>query len=244
MSSADCATDNVSCTVETCTGHVCSHVASDASCNASGDVCKPNKCDAVLSCKQVDISSQSILIDAATVGNGSFELGKKPATGWSEDGPYWIAKDCGTTGCQPGSNSALTKASVGKSLAWLGGVLDAGVGDLSQALMLPTGTRTLHIQADTNFQTQSTAAENEDSFEVRLMDADYVQIGAPLLSKSSADAQTGTTHPWTLNGVDVTVDASAHAGKVVSLSFWSSCDTASITDFFVDNVRVTATVCK
>jgi len=244
INNGDCATDNVSCTVETCSNHVCSHVATDSLCPASGDVCKPNKCDAAVSCKQVDISVQNTLMDADSIGNGSFELGSLPATGWSEDGPYYITKDCGAAGCIPGSNMGKTKASAGKVLAWLGGILDAGVGDLSHTLALPAGTRTLRIQADTNFQTQSKATTNNDFFQVRLMDASYVQIGGPLLSKSNLDAQTGSTHPWTLNGVDVTTDVSVYAGKVVSVSFWSSSDTASITDFFLDNVRVMATVCQ
>jgi hypothetical protein len=115
---------------------------------------------------------------------------------------------------------------------------------LSKTFALPAGARTLHIQADTNFQTQSKAAANKDYFQVRLMDTSYSQVGMPLVSKSSADAVTGVSHPWTLNGIDVTVDVSAYAGKVVSVSFWSSCDTASVTDFYVDNVRITASICQ
>lgn len=216
LNDSDCATDNEPCTAERCTNHVCSHV---------------------------DISTQTTLVDAS-VGNGSFELGSKPATGWAEDGEYWITQDCGTAGCTPGSNTGLTKASAGKSLAWLGGILDAGIGDLSKTLVLPAGATKLRILADTNFQTQSQVATNKDSFQVRLMDADYIQIGSPLLTKTNADAQTGSTHPWTANGVDVTAAVSAHAGKVVSVSFWSSCDTASVTDFYVDNVRIAVTTCQ
>ncbi|HEY0468674.1 MAG TPA: hypothetical protein VGC79_30980, partial [Polyangiaceae bacterium] len=216
LTGSDCATDNLVCTAETCTNHVCSHV---------------------------DITSQKTLIDADTIGNGSFELGTQPATGWAEDGKYWITKDCGATGCTPGSNSGKTKANPGKVLAWLGGILDAGVGDLSQTLVLPAGAQALRIKADTNFQTSNKTTANKDYFQVRLMDASYVQIGSPLLSKSNLDAVTGNTHPWVPDGVDVTVDVSAHAGKVVSISFWSSSDMALITDFFLDNVRVTATIC-
>ena len=245
LSGADCASDSVSCTVETCTNHVCSHVATDSQCAASTDVCKPNKCDAAQGCKQVDISAQTTLIDADTVGNGSFELGTEPATGWNEDGKYWITRDCGTTtGCTPGSNNGKIKASAGRALAWMGGVNDAGIGDLSKTLLLPAGARSLRIRADLNFQTVNKTVMNRDYFELRLMDAAYVQIGSPLLSLSNTDAVTGSTHPWTFDGVDKTVDVSAYAGKVVTISFWTSCDTAYITDFYLDNVRVTATVCQ
>jgi len=221
-------------------------VATDSLCSPSGNICKPSKCDAVAGCKQVDISTQATLIDADTVGNGSFELGSKPATGWSEVGKYWLTRDCVATSCIPGSNSTVMKASAGKVLAWLGGVPDAGVGELSQTLTLPAGTQTLHIQADTSFQTQKNIAANADSFQLRLMDAAYVQIGSPLVTKSAVDIPATGARPWAANGIDVTPDVSAYAGKIVTLSFWSSCDTGagSITDFYVDNVRVTATICK
>jgi hypothetical protein len=245
LTSADCAADSVNCTVATCTNHVCSQVPTDSVCPLSGDVCNPNRCDAVAGCKPVDISTQVTLIDATTVGNGSFETGTQPATGWREDGDYWLTKDCVTVnGCNPGSNSGKTFASAGRVLAWLGGANDSGIGDLNQPLSLPAGAKRLRILADANFQTQSKNTSNKDYFQVRLMDAAYVQIGSPLLAKSNVDAQTGPTYLWTANGVDVTADVSAHAGKVVSVSFWASCDTQSMTDFYLDNVRVTATICK
>ena len=244
VNDADCATDNVACTVETCTNHVCSHVATDSLClPASGDVCKPNKCDAVQGCKVVDISSSVDLVTAdSKTGNGSFELGTKPATDWSEVGAYWLTQNCASPGCAGSTGKTLPSA--GQALAWLGGVLDAGIGDLNHLMPLPAGTTKLHILADTNFQTKSATAANHDYLTVRMMDASYMPIGAPLMSKSAADAQTGTAHAWTLNGLNVTVDMSAYAGTDVSISFLSDTDTTLNTDFFIDNVRVTATVCQ
>jgi len=44
--------------------------------------------------------------------------------------------------------------------------------------------------------------------------------------------------------VDVSAYASAHPGEDSYISFWSSVDGSVVTDFFLDNVRVNATVCQ
>ena len=245
----DCASDNVSCTVETCSNHVCTHVATDSQCSGT-DACHPGKCDANTGCTTVSISPLTQTLISATKNNGSFETfdtdsagDPHPATGWKEDGPYWLTRDCTDAQCK-GSNSSPTYASAGKALAWFGGVTDAAIGDLNRVISLPVGAISLHVQADTNFQTASTAASNKDLFQVRLMDSAYEQIGQPLFAQSAADAQTGTTHMWTSNGIDVMSDVSALAGQSVSLSFWSSSDTKQISDFFIDNVRVSVTYCQ
>jgi len=107
---------------------------------------------------------------------------------------------------------------------------------------LPAGAVSLHVQADTNFQTGSTT--NAGYFQVRLMDAGYAQIGAPLYSKSAASVQLGDTHVWTTNGIDVTTDVTALGGTDVSISFYSYTDPLHLSDFFLDNVRVSVTVCQ
>ena len=248
---ADCATDNVSCTVETCSNHVCTHVATDSKC-PSTDACNPGKCDATTGCTTTPITPTSLVLINASKNNGSFETGSSPSTpkqnpaaGWNEDGPYYLTKNC-SSGCIPASNNGATTASAGKVLAWLGGAEDAGESDLNRVISLPAGAVSLHIQADTNFQTASTAASNDDQFQVRLMDAVYEQIGAALYSKSASDAQLGDTHVWTTNGIDVTADETALGGQDVSISFWSSVDTDpdTITDFFMDNVRISVTYCQ
>ena len=246
---ADCATDNVSCTVETCDNHVCTHVATDSKC-PSTDVCNPGKCDATSGCTTTTITPTAQVLISAGVNNGSFEMldttpegDPHPATGWSEDGPYWITRDCTDAGCYA-SNSNPTYASAGKVLAWLGGTNKAGIGDLNRVISIPAGAISLHVQADINFQTSSKGAGNKDLFQVRLMDSTYTQIGDSLYSASAADAQTGTAHVWSPNGIDVMADVSALAGQEISISFWSSLDTTSITDFFMDNVRISVTYCQ
>ncbi|MEI9948094.1 MAG: hypothetical protein WDO74_03735 [Pseudomonadota bacterium] len=130
LSNSDCAPDSVSCTVETCTNHVCSHVATDSLCPASADVCKRNKCDiaAVGGCKQVDISSQSPLIttDLDAANNGGFESpgsDPKTAAGWLESGAYYVIYNCSGSGCSGGNGLPFRNppASVGGTfIAWTG----------------------------------------------------------------------------------------------------------------------------
>lgn len=241
---ADCANDDVSCTVEKCTNHVCAHVPTDSKCPAAVDACSRSKCDATAGCTTVAITptAQSLIAADPGKGNGSFEAGSKPATGWEEDGPYFITKNC-SSGCIPGSNGGVTYPSTGKVLAWFGGIADANFGDLNRIISLPVGAVSLHVQADTNFQTASSSS-NAGYLEVRLMDAGYVQIGSALYSKSAQAVQVGDTHVWTANGIDVTTDVKALAGKDVSVSFHSFTDPQHLSDFFVDNVRVSVTFCQ
>ncbi len=247
----DCASDGVSCTVDTCTNHACTHVATDSQCMPSGDACKPNKCDAVADCKQVDISvANTLMNDDPNVGNGSFENGMNMgnAVGWSNTGTdAAIIWDCTGTavpangGCKGSVGTAFQDD--GNLLAWFGGTTYAAVDQVEHQLALPAGTTTLLIQADLNAQTVSTAAGNKDSFDVLLLDAAKVQIGLPVYTATNVTAQTSAPK-WTSNAVNKTVDVSAQAGKKIFLRLRSNVDATLKTDFFVDNVRVVATVCQ
>ncbi|HYQ44124.1 MAG TPA: hypothetical protein VER11_19215 [Polyangiaceae bacterium] len=254
---ADCATDSVSCTVATCTNHVCSQVPTDSQCAASGDVCKPNKCDATLDCKQVDITAlNSIISTANDGGNGGFEdvtlvTGPPPknetnatAKGWLETGNFYIIYDCGSGGCTGVNGTTFPQSPLsagGTYVAWTGSEAET---ELYRAIAFPEGTTKVQALVDINFQTESTAPENHDFFEVRLLDSSLAQIGSPLAALSNANGQTGTAHAWTKDGIKATRDVSALAGKSGYLMFWTSADATLATDFFFDNVRLIATVCK
>ena len=247
QNNTDCASDNVSCTVETCTNHVCSHVATNSKCSSSGDVCKPNQCDAALDCKQVDISMSKPLVNAgSTMGNGSFEENTvSGATGWADVGTYTIVYNCTGSGCAASNGTTYTDPANGSFVAWLAGTTKASVTGTDHLLALPAGAVKLQILADINFQTKnSDASVNHDYFELRLLNAAKVQIGSALVAKSSANAQTGAARAWTADGINVAVDVSNYAGQDVYLSLWSSVDATLPTDFFIDDVRVTATVCQ
>ena len=222
----------------------------DADCSPSGNVCKPNKCD-VATCKQVDVSMANTLMnDDPNVGNGSFEnaVDMGNAVGWTNSGAdAAVIYDCTGTAV-PANGGCIGSAGTtfqddGNFVAWLGGTTYAAVDQIEHVLTLPTGTTTLSIQADLNAQTQSIAASNKDTFDVLLLDASKIQIGQPIFSSSNATAQTAATK-WTSNAINKTVDVSLQAGKKVYLRLRSSVDATLKTDFFVDNVRVVATVCQ
>jgi hypothetical protein len=254
LNDSDCATDNVSCTVERCTNHVCSHVATDSQCPASGDVCKPNKCDAAApgGCKQVDISVPKAIIGIGSAqGNGGFEQASGTgAAGWAEVGTFTMIFNCSASGpgCVGANGTTFTGTGSGDFLAWLGGTSMASVTGIDHLIGLPLGTVRLQVMADINFQTKNATTSNKDFFEVRLLDSAKGQVGAALHAASNLTAQTGTARSWTPNGINATVDVSAyaatHVGQDSYISFWSSVDASLKTDFFVDNVRVTATVCQ
>lgn len=247
LSGADCATDNVACTVETCTNHQCSHAVTDSKCTPSNDVCKPNKCDATADCKQVDISSQSPLVSAdSNLGNGGFEVPgpDDDALGWVEASEYYIIYNCSGAGCAGGNGTTYPPALGGNFIAWMGSELDSNVAQLYTFINIPAGATKIQVVVDTNFQTKSAATSNHDYFEVRLLDSDLQQVGSALSALSNVNAQTGTLRNWTKDAINVSRDVTALAGKKVALLFWASTDTTLRSDFFFDNVRVTATVCK
>lgn len=261
LGNTDCASDNVSCTVETCTSHVCLHVLSDNLCPVSNDVCKPNKCDVAApgGCKQVDITSLSSILSTATDGgNGGFEdtvVDPPPpqqalgvlAKGWLETGDYYIIYNCGSGGCTGGNGTTFPQsplAAGGAFVAWTGSQFSSGVTELYRATSFPVGTTKVQVLVDTNFQTKSAATTNHDYFEVRLLDSNLVQMGTPLAALSNVNAQTGSARAWTKDAINATRDATALAGKSGYVLFWTSVDTSMRSDFFFDNVRVIATVCK
>ncbi|MEI9948093.1 MAG: hypothetical protein WDO74_03730 [Pseudomonadota bacterium] len=118
--------------------------------------------------------------------------------------------------------------------------------ELYRVLSLPVGTTKLQLLVDINFQTKSRATTNHDYFEARLLDSNQALIGGgPLAAFSNVTAQINSARSWTKDGINVTVPVpAAVAGKAVFLKFWTSVDTSLRSDFFFDNVRVTATVCK
>jgi len=257
LTNTDCATDNVSCTVETCSNHLCSHVATDSLCSSSNDVCKPNKCNVTLDCKQVDISlSKPVIGLGSSQGNGGFEAQSgSSAAGWADVGGYIMIYNCASSGTPPGpgcpssNGTTYTHSTGGDYLAWLGGTKGATVTGIDHLIVLPPGSVKLQVVADINFQTKSTSTSNKDYIEVRLLKSDKGQVGSALYAASNANAQTGSARAWTKDvalgpAVDVSAYAAAHPGEDSYVSFWSSVDSSNTTDFFIDNVRVTATVCQ
>ena len=188
----------------------------------------------------------SLITASSTLGNGSFEVAgsaQGSAQGWADTGADVVIYNCSPPGCVGSTGTTFTQAGNGNFVAWFGGTTYASVDQISQLIALPAGTTKLSVRADSNVQTKNASAANKDSFEVRLLDSTQKQIAA-IATLSNVTAQTGTAHDWTSNGIDAMADVSTQAGKDIYLNLWSSVDASGKTDFFIDNVRVTATVCK
>jgi hypothetical protein len=181
-----------------------------------------------------------------TTGNGSFEDGvnEMDAVGWANDGDDYVIYNCTGLGCIGSSGTTFSAPGDGILCAWFGGTTVAAEDEIVRQITLPAGTQSLHIQADTNIQTKSIAVTNHDFFDVRFLDPDSLaQVGATVVTLTNVMGQTGGSVAWTANGIDKTVDATALPSSVL-VSLHSSVDKPLPTDFFIDNVRVTATVCQ
>jgi len=201
----------------------------------------------------VDISAPSSIIGTAVDGgNGGFEaVTSAPkmnvtANGWAETGDFYIIYQCGSGGCTGAGGDTYPQSPIsvgGSTIAWLG---NPGVTQLYRAITFPAGTTQVQLLVDINFQTKDKTSTNQDFFEARVLDSNLVQVGTSLFASSSAAAetQTGSAHAWSKDKINVTRDLSALAGKSGHLLFWSSADTTLQSDFFFDNVRLIATVCK
>lgn len=215
---------------------------------AAGEACTGGTCNGLPTAPKCIVCGDTPLI-TSTVGNGSFETPGptvQSAKGWVDTSENYYLVYANSNGPFAGATgSTSVKSGNGSYFAWLGGPTDAGETSLTTSLKLPAGTKTLTVLADINLQTENATAQNHDSFEVRLLDPTTdALIGDPLYSVTNAGAQTGTAHVWTSNGINKTVDVSAQAGKQVNLMFWASSDTAFVSDFFLDNVRVSVNGCQ
>jgi hypothetical protein len=243
LRAVDC-DDGIECTVDRCEEGVCVSTPSDALCGTG--TCQPELCDSDLGCLQ----ELTLIDDTAMYGNGSFEHGAIDGNGqgpppWTYNAAWNLVYDCAETdGCQGalGAN-LLTRASHGARVLWMAGVNDH-VDDTSQHLTLPAGARVLRVRADTSLQTESATPTNEDVLEVWLLDA----VGAPLqptpLWRRTAEDASTDSSAWTTDGIDVDVDVSTLTSPEVRISFRSFTDDSSITDFFLDRIRVTTLVCQ
>ena len=255
---ADC-DDGIECTLDRCEEGVCVSTPRDALCGSG--TCQPELCDSDLGCRQ----EITLIDDTEMYGNGSFEHGAIDGNGqgpppWMYNTDWNLVYDCEETdGCQGalGAN-LLTRPSHGDRVLWMAGVNDH-VDDTFQHLTLPPGARILRVRADTSLQTQSATPTNEDVLEVWLLDPAGAPLQpaplhpaplqpaplhpAPLWRRTAEDASTDSS-AWTTDGIDVDVDVSTLTSPEIRISFQSFTDDSSITDFFIDRIRVTTLVCQ
>jgi hypothetical protein len=159
---------------------------------------------------------------------------------WTVDGAFELIYRCVAADDCPGAVD-YTFAYKGSQLAWLGGTYD-DEGSLSQPVSLPTGAVSLRVRADTSFQTVSPDLQT-DTLDLELYDSNNSTRLGLLASYSDEDASETSTE-WTADFIDEEIDVSAWAGQAVRVRFSSKTDSEYYTDFFIDNVRVSVTVCN
>lgn len=236
--------DGIDCTEDICEDGTCHHVPNDALCSGEG-ACGPSTCDVDQGCQPTEPPSEVTLVNATT-RNGSFETGILPdPSPWltTSNKDLVVIYDCSQDTCD-GIHGSMS-ATQGDRLLWLGGDHDHQ-DSAFQLLQLPPGTIGLRIVADVNFQTEETGPSNHDTFEVWLRGAvdSMPLIGSPLHRSVSPDVQAGSA-VWSRDVVLVDdADVSELAEETVRVSFESISDEESYTDFFVDNIRITVSVCE
>ncbi|WP_396446484.1 M4 family metallopeptidase [Actinomadura sp.] len=144
------------------------------------------------------------------VSNGGFENGTSP---WS------------TTSGVVSSNSDGESARTGTHYAWFDGYGRSHTDSAAQSVTIPAGctaTLTFYVHIDT---AETTAVTPYDTFTVKLG-------GDTVATFSNLDANSGY--------VQKSIDASAYAGRTVTLLFSGTEDVALYTSFVVDDVAVNA----
>ncbi|NKZ05265.1 M4 family metallopeptidase [Actinomadura latina] len=145
------------------------------------------------------------------VSNGGFESGTSPWT---------------TTSGVVSSNSDGESAHSGTHYAWFDGYGSSHTDSATQSVTIPSGcnaTLTFYVHIDTQETTGVTAYDN---FTVKIG-------GSTVAAFSNLDANSGY--------VQKSIDASAYAGRTVTLSFSGTEDSALYTSFVLDDVAVNAT---
>ena len=233
------------CSDGVCSLGMCIGCRDDDDCQDSGDACSPNACNAQSECETIDVRRTVALIDEVTL-DGSFELGGwDPSTTWTETGPLITVVEC-QGGC--GAVETVYAARSGIYLAWLGGSDDltwdeanpANNSGINQVIALPAGAVSLRLRADLNIQTEDVPSGAYDQMRIILRNATY----EPLTTLGSWDNRHASpTLDWELDRIDLTTDVTSLDTDNVRVTFESMSDASLITDFFIDNVRLDATVC-
>lgn len=225
VNASDCDADGVSCTNAVCNNGSCAQQPDDGLCMSSGDVCNPNRCDAMSGCQLVNIETNPSLLT-----NGSFETGDAP---WVETGLTIRTNTVPT-------NPTDVNAHAGTWVAWLGGT-DGETSVLRTTLAIPAGTQSVTVNFYYQVRTRGTDGDADDSGSVFVTNVGEAMALVPLLSFNRSNAGTS----WTLRSQ--TFDATAYAGTSKDLVFRAQSDSSpsnSYLSFYVDSVTVTARVCN
>lgn len=159
----------------------------------------------------------------ALLTNGDFEAGP---SAWLKSTDYELVV----------SNDELPVAArSGAYAAWLGGLADGGTQVLAQPIAIPTGATALSVTGHIRIATEDPDPD-ADLFRVFLISADFEPL-EQLARLSNSDANADYA-PLALAATN------PYPGQTVYLHLQADLDYAANTNFFVDDLAVTATVCQ
>lgn len=166
---------------------------------------------------------QGTLVGGGIVSDPSFETGS-PNAAWTEASSNFGTPLCTTALCGSGGSTAPVNS--GDWWAWFGGIAATEVGSVQQVVSIPENS-----VATLNFFFQSPVCSGVagDFIEARLN-------GTVVWSANAAGALCGQADAYT----QINVDVSNFSGLSPTLEFFSSMTSGELTNFFIDDVQITA----
>jgi hypothetical protein len=166
---------------------------------------------------------QSAPVGGGIVLDPGFESGS-PNAAWTEASSNFGTPLCTTDFC--GAGGSLMPANSGDWWAWFGGIAATEVGSVEQVVTIPENSAaTLSFF----FQAPVCSGAAEDFIEARMN-------GTVLWRADATSAFCGGNEAYT----QISVDATAFSGFSPTLSFFSSMSSGAVTNFFIDDVQITA----
>lgn len=162
---------------------------------------------------------------AGIVADPSFEDGT-PNSFWTEASTNFGTPLCTVAAC--GSGTSAQPVRTGTWWAWFGGTSATETGSVSQSISIPANS---NVSLDFGFQAPvCVTASGANSFvEARIN-------GTSVWRADATSALCNVTTGYALQSVNI----SQYSGQTVTLSF-NSTTTGGTTNFFIDDVQVTAT---
>ena len=231
--------DGIECTTDVCNeSQVCVYETDHGLCDASGDVCAPNRCVVGMGCTIVDVTEEpQLLVDP------NFESG----------GGAWEWTSILYDDMIVAQWSSTPMADTPTWLSWMGGE-PSEVSEMWQTVTLPEGTQSITVSFKYYLRGDELYYYDDHSMAgAELWSGDGNAFLYEFMTVGNQDADS----TWT--EFTETIDATSWAGTEVQLYFWVSvgpylyecgeypdyyyCD-FGVMDFFVDTTSLTATVCE
>ena len=166
---------------------------------------------------------QGALVGGTIVLDPGFETGS-PNAAWTEASTNFGTPLCTVAFC--GTGGSMMPANSGDWWAWFGGIAATEVGSVAQAVTIPDNSI---VTLSFFFQAPTCSGDAADFIEARM-------DGTVLWRADATSSFCGGNEAYT----QINVDASAFSGFSPTLTFFSSMTSGDLTNFFIDDVQITA----